>query len=184
MLYLRVDHPLEFFDSVLEIGKHTFFFATQDLTQPGTYSFLLIARSAKGAQSMPTGAHSFTVLRPWFTQWGAQMLSGLSVVVPAVALIGVFLAIVLWSVRMYGRWKAQASVRTKQSERAVHMAMLRMYKDVANHLRMLEKTQARRALTREEEHMLSYFKDRIEKLERMVDSEIEHVASGNDTHYE
>lgn len=145
-----------------------FFFATQDMAQSGSYVFRLVARAASGAQSLPTGLYPFEVSRPVFAPWGLWAWLVLVALLAGIAWL-------CWFV--YAGQKVFTRQGSARAKGAVHMAILRVYQEAANHMRMLEKTKTRRALTREEEHMLAYFKDRLRELERVINQEIEHMQS-------
>ena len=155
----------------------SFFFATQDIRQNGTYSFWLVSRSDQGAESLPTGTYSFVVARPLFMEWGLKILSILSIAVPVIALLGALFGMLMWGWRAWRGAPRGGIGRSRRSVNPVHVAFLKTYTDIANHMRMLEKTRTRRALTREEEYMLEYFRVRLAELERIVDQEIQHTRS-------
>ncbi len=152
-----------------------FAFTTNDIRGSGAYEFWLVARAGSGAESMPTEKLTFTVGRAAFLEFGSNILAALAVFVPLVALAAVLFWLIWRIVYACRSWKRSVLKEIDESKAVLHRAVLDAYKDIATHTRLLEKTQARRALTREEEYMLAYFQDRLQNLERAVKKEIQDI---------
>ncbi len=159
----------------------SFYFSTPDGMREGAYSFWLAVRSAKGAESFKTDAYAFTVVPLPFFEWVVRSVSALGLGVFVFGLAAAAFAVLR---RRSSRSGFQKQTGDRQARAALHAAFLKTYQDIANHARLLEKAGSRRALTREEEYLVSYFRDKLDELERVIDSEIGLAGSHKDIHHE
>lgn len=152
-----------------------FDFVSEESLAEGKYTMRAKAVDARGAQSEWTDSVEVKVQKPAFWRIGSFAISVLSVVIPLIALV-VMLILMLWFTWYKFRLLRQrVGKEVGEAEVALRQAFVSLKKNVATRIKLLEKTGAKRKLTKEEEKVIAQLRKDLDQAESVVAKEIKDI---------
>lgn len=168
--------------TVLVLADGSFTYVAPEGTQAGTYTIVAEAVNAKGAPTAPSTPITIAARESGVVRIGSFVVSVLSVIIPLIALILVLLFIVLYVRHRVIVMRKRLSKEVGEAEKAIKEAFVDLHKEASKNIKLLEKVGSRRALTSEEEEVLTSLKGKLDTIEKKVEKEmadVERVLDGS-----
>ncbi len=143
--------------------------------RPGKYTIWFSVADERGAVSPPSIKRSVTVTQPYIMLFGSTAVTYMSVIVPLVGLI-LLLGLILWLLYTYVRgYRARVRRETDQAYRAVQDEFSNLEQDMVKQIGVLEQANHARKLTREELRILTELREKLNKIQEHISSEIDDI---------
>lgn len=154
-------------------GSHTFL---AEHLEAGSHS-LRVSAFDRAGNSLADSAMFEVAAAPATPLTAAQAVSReaitwMSVFIPAIAMLLLCLAVVWYGWLKFGQFRRRFRTDLRLVERSTHQAFSKLRRDVADHLKLLEKAKLRRDLTREEASILAQLKIDLDEGETILQREM------------
>ena len=154
-------------------GTHIFRTASLDA---GSHSIRVTAFDRAGNSFADTTTFIVTAPAP-SALTAAQAVSReavgwMAVFIPAIAMLLLCLVVVWYGWLKFGQFRRRFRTDIRLVERSTHQAFAKLRRDVADHLKLLEKAKLRRDLTREETSILAQLKIDLDESETILQREM------------
>lgn len=146
----------------------------------GNYRIWAEATDARGARTLPSERHDVAVESPYLIRIGSYAINILTVVVSIVSLVAL-LGFMLWHF-----WKKFAGARrrirkeSQEASRNIHKEFVWLKEKLHRHVKSLEQAQTKRELTLEEKKILFDIKSEIDRVEEIVEKNLEEIKKDLD----
>lgn len=155
-------------------GKLTFI--SDDKLKDGVYKLWAEVEDDRGAKSLPSEKLTVKVLQSAFFRIGSWFISFFALLIPLLALLAVIIIIVWYSWRKFFSLRKKVRKETREATSAVTNSFNLLRENIQETIKILEKTHARRELTKEEDKILKQFKRDLEDAEKFVRKEVEDIG--------
>jgi hypothetical protein len=150
-----------------------FRFSFPDKLVDGSYFVQAQIIDTRGATSELSKKIEIIVSPTQLTQLGFMISQLLSVIVPILALILLFIFIIWYTWRKFAITHKKLNRKIIKIEYNIHKAFDLLKEDVQDQVRMLEHTRTKRQLTAEEEKIIRHFREDLEDTEKFIKKELE-----------
>ncbi|OGY59462.1 MAG: hypothetical protein A3H06_01750 [Candidatus Colwellbacteria bacterium RIFCSPLOWO2_12_FULL_44_13] len=145
--------------------------AEEDLDD-GVYKLWAEITDERGAKSAPSEEATISVEQPAFLKLGSWAVNLLAVIIPLVVLVTALLAFVYYSWHKFSALRNRLRKETREAESALHKAFNLLRDNIRDQIKMLEKAEVKRQLTKEEERIIKRLKKDLDNAEKFVGKEI------------
>ena len=161
--------------SVKADEKGNFTFIADERLKDGIYNFWAEVVDERQAKSLPTEKLTMAVKRPAFLRVGSSAIALLSVAVPLAALVILLLFILWFGWHKFVLFRNRLRKEVQEAEQTLHRAFDLLKKDIRNQIKLLNKTQNKRPLTKEEEKIFQQLKKDLDDSEGLIGKEIKDI---------
>lgn len=155
-------------------GKFTFI--SDDGLKDGVYKLWAEVEDERGAKSLPSEKLTIKVLQSAFFRIGSWVVSFFALLIPLLALLAVIIIIVWYSWNKFVSLRKRVRKEAREATSAVTNSFNLLRENMQETIKILEKTHARRELTKEEDRILKQFKRDLEDAEKFVKKEVEDIG--------
>lgn len=152
-----------------------FMFISDDGLPDGVYDLWAEASDARGARSLPTEKVSIVVSKSALFRIGGIALNFLSILIPLVAMLFVLIVILFYGWHRVSVTRKRLRMGIQVAESALHKSFNLIREDIKENIEMLEKTNSKRELTKEEDKILKQLKRNLTEAEKFITQEIDDV---------
>ena len=156
--------------------KGNFTLVAEAKLEDGIYKVWAETVDIRGAQSAHSEKVTVSVERPVFLKIGSWAISLLAVIVPLAALAFVFLFMIWRGWNKFQSLRRHIRKETREASLAVTNSFNLLKENIQEAIRILEKINTKRELTKEEEKILKQFKRDIEDAEKFIKKEVDDVV--------
>lgn len=153
----------------------TFIYTTRIKLHDGVYDFWALAINNDNLSSNPTEKYTIVVKPSKIEKITASTIKWLSITVPLVALILIFLFILYCGWHKFSLMRKRLKKEVREAESALHKAFNLLRENIRKKIKLLEKTRTKRELTAEEEKIAEQLKKDLNDAEKFVQKEIEDI---------
>ena len=118
---------------------------------------------------------TIVVEKPTLIRIGSLAISFLAVVIPLIALIILLIALILYGRHRLALFKDRLRKEVKETDVALRKAFDLLRRDVKDQIKLLEKTKAKRNLTKEEKRIVKQLGKDLDNAEKSVRKEIKDI---------
>jgi hypothetical protein len=152
-----------------------FTFVTEEKFKDGVYKVQAEVVDEQGIRSAPSEKIIIYIGQPAFLKIGSWLINVLAVLIPFVALLLILMFMVWYGWHKFSLFRKKLKKEVSEAEAATHQAFDQLTESVRRHVKMLEKTGRKRALTKEEEKIVKYCKKNLAGTEKCVVQEIKGI---------
>lgn len=154
-----------------------FTFVSERGLNSGPHKLWAMVTDQRGAISNPSNEITFVVKQPTFIKIGSFAIGVLSILVPLLALIILFIFIILYGWYRFRMMKTRLRKEIIQAEQALHRAFDLLKEAVYEEIRMLEKIKTKRKLSEKEEEVINQLKKDLDDAEMFIKKEIKDIEN-------
>ena len=141
----------------------------------GAYDMWALAEDVRGAKSELGKKHSVIVRQRAFLKIGSILISYLTIFVSLISLVFLLAATLWYGWHKLNKLKKRLKKDVASAGETVHAAFDALREDVREKIGILEKTQSKRELTKEERKILVQLKDDLTAAEKYIKKEIDRI---------
>jgi hypothetical protein len=136
------------------------------------YKFWAEVIDSRGAQSNPTDTFVVLVKQGPFWRFGSLFINYVAIIIPiAVVIIALlFLGAAVWY--RFLRFKRRLKKEIGEADQSLHSAFDVLRENIISHIRLLEKVNSERSLTKEETKIINQCKKDLDAAEKLIKKEI------------
>lgn len=172
-LQREATEPESFVFKADENGK--FVFVAEEKLREGIYQMWAEVIDERGARSEPSEKLKIIVQPTKLWRWGTLTANVLSIIIPLVALLFLFVFMVWFSWNKVRVLRKRVRREAGEAQVVLHKEFNLLKRRIKKHITMLEKTGKKRKLTNEEEKMVAQFKKDLDYVEEKVNKEIKDI---------
>ena len=152
------------------------YFTLEQKLDVGVFSYTVFVQDARGAMSLPSATKHVTVVAPVLMRTDSMMITILSIVIPLLALLLMLVLLLVYGWRSSVHLKKRIRGEVSEAQALVRKSFAFMQSDIEDDIKMLEKTSAKRKLTREEVKLLKRLKESVAQIETGLMKEIADIS--------
>lgn len=172
-LQREATEPQSFVFKTDENGK--FVFVAEEKLREGIYQMWAEVIDERGARSEPSEKFKIIVQPTKLWRWGTLTANVLSIIIPLVALLFLFIFMLWFSWNKVRVLRKRVRREASEAQVVLHKEFNLLKRRIKKHITMLEKTGKKRKLTKEEEKMVAQFKKDLDYVEEKVNKEIKDI---------
>ncbi|MBM2818286.1 MAG: hypothetical protein HW401_876, partial [Parcubacteria group bacterium] len=153
-----------------------FTFVSEERIRDGIYKLWAEVENDKGAKSSPSEKLAVKVLQSAFFRIGSWVIGFFALIIPLLALLIAIVMIVWYSWHKFIFLRKRVRKETREASLAVTNSFNLLKENIQEAIRILEKINTKRELTKEEEKILKQFKRDIEDAEKCIKKEVDDVG--------
>ncbi|MBI3638139.1 hypothetical protein HY227_00130 [Candidatus Wolfebacteria bacterium] len=141
----------------------------------GVYKFWAEAVDSRGAQSNQTNTFVVLVKQAPIFRIGSMFINYIVIIIPVAVVVAalLFLGVSVW--HRFLRFRRRLKKELVEADKSFHSAFDVLRENIVGHIRLLEKINSERPLTREENKIIEKCKDDLNKAEKIIIKEIESI---------
>lgn len=152
-----------------------FTFIMDEKPEDGVYSIWAVATDVRGAQSEPSKKITFAVQPSGLLKVGSIAISYLSIIIPLLALIVLFILLLVYGINRVRAFKGAVRKEVTEAEEVLHKSFTKLHFEVQKHVEKLETARKKRTLTKDEERMVKELTKELDEAEKVVSKEIKDI---------
>ncbi len=172
-LQREATEPQSFIFKTDEAGK--FVFVAEEKLREGIYQMWAEVIDERGARSEATEKFKILVQPTKLWRWGTLTANVLSIIIPLVALLILFVLMIWLSWHKVRVLRKRVNREAGEAQVVLHKEFNLLKRRISKHIVLLEKTGKKRKLTKEEEKMVVQFKKDLDYVEEKVQKEIKDI---------
>lgn len=149
-----------------------FVWVSEDGLTDGVYDLWAEAIDKRGARSLPNEKSTVVVSKSAVFRIGGMAFNFLSLLIPLVSMVFTLIIVMLYGWHRISVHRKRLRAEVGEAESALHKSFSIMRDDIKEHVEMLEKTNAKRELTKEEEKILKQLKRNLTDAEKFIAKEM------------
>lgn len=152
-----------------------FVLIAEEKLKDGIYKIWAEVVDERGARSEKSEEIVIAVKRPALFRIGSLAVEFLSVFIPLIALIILLAILLLYGWHKFSLFKKKVGKEVREAERALGRAFDLLKEDIRKQVKMLEKTEKERQLTKEEKNIIKQLNKDLDDAEELIRKEIEDI---------
>lgn len=152
-----------------------FIWVSEDGLADGVYNLWAEAVDKRGAKSLPTEKITIVVSKSAVFRIGNIAFNFLSLLIPLLSMLFVLIVALLYGWHKLSIIRKRLRKEVQEAESALHKSFNLMKEDIREHVEMLEKTNNKRELTKEEEKILKQLRRNLSDAEKFISKEMRDI---------